>query len=264
MKIGCPNHPRQDLLDEVRWIGTHGFDFLDLFIEPDKALPEIVDVTLLKQTLQEYRLSLIGHSAWYLPFGSPYRALRETAVEIVSGYFPFLQELACPFLTVHANWPSGLFSEQEAIDFQLFSLERLIEKAAAFDVRIMYEPLGTPSDTLENLKQIVSRLPDLMVHLDMGHAHVCKIRPELFFKAFPGKVAHIHLHDNDGCTDQHLPLGEGTIPWDRTIGEIRRYYDDTITLEIFTGDRDYLLSSRKKLVQYWKEAGQGDGGNSSR
>jgi len=256
MKIGCPNHPRLDLLEEVQWIGTNGFDFLDLFLEPDRALPDRVDPKTLKGRLEEHGLAVVGHTAWYLPFGSPFPELREKAVEIVCGYLPFFQELACPLVTVHANWASGMFSDEECIDFQCQALASLAQAASRFGIGIMVEPMDTPRDTLKNLSRIVSRVPDLMVHVDVGHAHVQGIAPEAFFRQFPGRVVHIHLHDNDGSGDQHLPLDEGTIDWVATVAQIRGHYDGTITLEVFCGDREHLLLSKKKLERYWAEAGK--------
>jgi len=188
VKIGCPNHPRRDLLQEVRWIGENGFRFVDLFLEPDRALPEKTDTNELKRILTDHSLSVVSHTAWYLPFGSPYPELRQTAVHIVSGYLPFLQEVGASAMTVHANWASGLFSDVECVDFQLSALEPLVREASRFGIRILYEPMDTYRDTLENLDRIVSRLPELRVHIDMGHAHVRGIPPEAFFRSFPGKV----------------------------------------------------------------------------
>ena len=255
MIIGCPNHPRKDLLEEARWIGENGFQFLDLFLEPDLALPEKVDVRALRWVLEAQGLPLVGHTAWYLPFGSPFPELRKQAVEIVCGHLPFLQELGCPSLTIHAHWAASIFSDSECVGFQLLSIERLLRETDRFGVSLLYEPLPSPRDTLENLAGIVSRFPELKIHLDLGHAHVCNLRPEAFFLRFPGRVAHIHVHDNDGVRDLHLPPGTGSIDWVGTLRQVRSHYDGTITLEVFSRDRDYLLLARKKLEQYWREAG---------
>jgi sugar phosphate isomerase/epimerase len=32
-----------------------------------------------------------------------------------------------------------------------------------------------------------------------------------WLSALGTRVTHLHLHDNDGTADQHLPLGQGTI-----------------------------------------------------
>lgn len=51
-----------------------------------------------------------------------------------------------------------------------------------------------------------------------------------------------------GDSDRHLPLGAGTLDYEKFISELKRLgYDDTITLEVFSRDRDYLLLSKRKL-----------------
>jgi sugar phosphate isomerase/epimerase len=55
--------------------------------------------------------------------------------------------------------------------------------------------------------------------LDVGHWH-CFARGERrrdltqWLTALDPFLGHLHLHDNDGSTDQHLGLGRGTIPWE--------------------------------------------------
>ena len=44
MKIGAPTHPRKDLVKEIEWIGRNGFDFVDLFLEEDKAVPDKINI----------------------------------------------------------------------------------------------------------------------------------------------------------------------------------------------------------------------------
>jgi sugar phosphate isomerase/epimerase len=253
MKIGYCNHPRRDLLEEVSWIGEHDFDFLDLFLEADRALPERIDHVALEKLLREYRLPVVAHTAWYLPLGSPMEELRQKAVEIVQSYFPLLEKLDCPSLTVHANWPSDLFTGEEGIAFQAESLLRLTNTARDFGIRILYEPLEGLKDTLKNLSRILKEVQDLLIHIDIGHAYIRGIQPAAYFKAFPGRIAHIHLHDNNGLADLHLPLGAGKINWKNTIHQIRNVYDGTVTLEVFSRDRDYVLLSKKKLRELWDD-----------
>ena len=255
MKIGYCNHPRRDLLEEVRWVGEQNFDFLDLFLEADRAVPERIDAGALRHLLREYRLPVVGHTAWYLPLGSPMEGLRKKAVEIVKGYFPLLAELDSRLLTVHANWPSQLFTVEEGIQFQADSLTMLTDASREFGIRMLYEPLDTPRDTLKNLARILGQVKDLLLHVDIGHAYIRGIHPAAYFKTFPGLIAHMHVHDNNGFDDLHLPLGAGRIDWKNTIHQIRKLYDGTITLEIFSRDRDYVLLSKKKLRELWAEGG---------
>jgi hypothetical protein len=68
MRIGFPNNPRKDLLEEIEWIGKNGFDFVDLFLEEDQAVPEKINVEKIKKLLEKYKLSAIGHTAIGLAF----------------------------------------------------------------------------------------------------------------------------------------------------------------------------------------------------
>jgi len=104
---------------------------------------------------------------------------------------------------------------------------------------------------LENLKSLFNRFPDLQFHLDIGHFNLNMRNPLRFVKAFKNRLTHIHLHDNDGTKDQHLPMGTGKIEWEPLIEELKTFYTGTITLEIFTPVREYVLLSRDLLLRLW-------------
>ncbi|MBG0778196.1 MAG: sugar phosphate isomerase/epimerase [Desulfovibrionaceae bacterium] len=53
---------------------------------------------------------------------------------------------------------------------------------------------------------------------------------------------HLHLHDNDGTNDQHLGLGQGTIPWEHFARLLENHHlTPTATLEPHTPE-DLTLS----------------------
>jgi sugar phosphate isomerase/epimerase len=123
MKIGYPNHPRKPLLQEIEWIGRNRFDFLDLFLEEDQASPEKVEIERTRKLLRKYGLGIVGHTACYLPIGSPVKALRETAVSQALRCFEVLHRLGTEFVTMHANWPIAMFSAKDGIRFQVSALK---------------------------------------------------------------------------------------------------------------------------------------------
>jgi len=50
---------------------------------------------------------------------------------------------------------------------------------------------------------------------DTGHFNVFSYEPLSEWFAQMGKyIGHLHLHDNYGKTDEHLPVGDGTFPFD--------------------------------------------------
>jgi len=47
-----------------------------------------------------------------------------------------------------------------------------------------------------------------------------------------GFIGHLHMHDNDGSSDQHIGLGQGAFPWDDFFGALSdNAVSPTITLE---------------------------------
>ncbi len=252
MKIGFCTNPRKDLLKEISWIGRNGFDFVDLFLEEDKATPERIDVEKVKELLRKYSLGVMGHTEWYIPLGSPAKILREAAVQEAVRYFETFSRLGAEFVTAHANWPGILFSAKEGVNFQAESLKVLVERAGEFGLKLMYELADTQKDSVKNIGLVLKKVPGLYFHLDMGHANLYKRKPEHFIKKFHAKLRHVHMHDNHGEWDEHLPLGKGSIDWEKTIRALKKYYDGAITLEVFHGGRRAVLSSREKLKKIWE------------
>ena len=250
MKLGFPTNPRRDIFEEINWIADNGFDFVDLFLEPDKSIPSNLDAERIRGCIRSRNMDVVGHTAWYIPIGSPMKDLCETSFSILTEHIDFFSNIGCDKMTVHANWPPSLFSVEEGIFFQSKILKRLTDFAMNTGVRIMYEPLTSLKDSIENVAEILKVNDKVYFHLDTGHANLHGRSPIDFIKKFKDRLIHIHLHDNNGKDDLHLPLGSGNIDWKKIIDELIPFYNDTITLEIFSHDRDYVLMSKNKLEEY--------------
>ena len=69
-----------------------------------------------------------------------------------------------------------------------------------------------------------------------------------FINCFRGRLGHVHISDNSGKRDDHLPVGEGNFDFKRFVSELKKSgYDNTITLEIFTDNRADLVLSRQRV-----------------
>jgi sugar phosphate isomerase/epimerase len=55
------------------------------------------------------------------------------------------------------------------------------------------------------------RRDDLSFCLDVGHANT-GLLPE--FMELKSRLANLHVHDNNGKFDEHLPIGDGTVDFD--------------------------------------------------
>ncbi|MEA2053203.1 MAG: sugar phosphate isomerase/epimerase [Euryarchaeota archaeon] len=77
---------------------------------------------------------------------------------------------------------------------------------------------------------------DISVTLDTGHAFIIAERYGIplsdFFDMLNPVIKHVHLHDNDGISDLHLPLGEGKIDVGRVLLDIWDAQPENVVLEI--------------------------------
>ena len=91
--------------------------------------------------------------------------------------------------------------------------------------------------------------PRLGLCLDVGHANtvVSKTPPADWLAPMLPDLRHVHLHDNHGALDEHLPLGAGTIDFAPILAVLAAHPDITITLE----NQDILPSLQYLQANGW-------------
>ena len=58
-----------------------------------------------------------------------------------------------------------------------------------------------------------------------------------WFESLGRWIKEVHIHDNHGHYDEHLPVGEGTIEFERFFSLLRDHADDVVyTLEQHSED----------------------------
>ncbi len=126
------------------------------------------------------------------------------------------------YLVQHLGVGGQEYSEH-SIDAAFTALEELIVFARQRGVEILLE--NTPNDlsSAERLELFNSETHLNMNYVfDTGHAHIGNgIANE--FAIMKPRIRSLHVHDNDGRTDQHLfPMAEGgTIDWTATMELLR-------------------------------------------
>lgn len=131
--------------------------------------------------------------------------------------------------TIHFNMsssvaPSLLAEKQKA-------LQELIQYSRNSDVQLCVE---NTFETLNDLELLHSNVSNLCHTLDIGHANLIdSSAPSRIIERFGAKIRHLHIHDNFGTEDLHLPPGQGNIDFIslfRVLNEVG--YKKTCTLEI--------------------------------
>jgi sugar phosphate isomerase/epimerase len=203
----------------------------------------------------------VAHTAYYVPLASPFAGLREASLVEFGRALRAAQEIGATVMNVHYGKAPGFFANEQVIDWHVEVLSRLCQEARSLGVTIVLEhvPSGG-SEQLENIVAIMERVPLLRFHLDSGHAKLERgyDRWSEYLDKLGPKLLHVHLSENDGTADQHLPLGaapRSTTDWPQHVKKLKGTgYDGTITLEVFAPQKEYLVLSRDLLRRWWAEA----------
>jgi sugar phosphate isomerase/epimerase len=258
MRIGAMNHPQHDVLDEIRWMAEMELAFVDLTLEPPAAATWRVEAPSIRRALEEHGLGVVGHTAYYLPIGHPFESVRQAAVGELRRCLEMFAEIGAGWMNVHPDRRAPMHDWDFIIEQNSRSLSELLEVGQRVGVGLMIENLPDSFNTVEQLGDLLRPLPELGLHLDIGHAnlHTDRNLTEPILAAFGPRLRHVHLHDNKGGShDLHLPLGAGTLEVEQQVRLLQAAaYDGTITLEVFSSDRGFLAYSRDVLRRMWGAA----------
>lgn len=111
------------------------------------------------------------------------------------------------------------------------SAEFFEELAETYDLNIFVENSQDidPDPMKELMRRVIS--PRVGVCLDFGHVNYSHTSPEKWFDALGDRIGYLHLSDNLGRIDDHLPLGSGTVDWkkaDRLWRELQKSVPATL------------------------------------
>jgi len=141
---------------------------------------------------------------------------------------------------VHPGHLSPLGMQMPDLSWQknIEGLQQLCDYAAEYDMTIGVENmvnmdaiLGRHAEEILGMIESVDR-ENLGLTLDVGHANTNGMVKAFLDKCL-GRVVHVHLHDNNGKRDEHLPAGKGTVDWGKVVGSINGL-DTRIVLEART------------------------------
>lgn len=256
MLLGAMNNPAREILGEIESFAEMGFDFVEIAVEGPCSLPEelVERKKEIKDLLSGNNIFAITHMPWYFEIGHPYRSIRRAFLKETFKIIDATAQLELELLGVHILPPRGLYRYK--LEYNLAALREVLKYSRNHGITPCIENLEPGAFSVEDFKTIFAVLPEAKLLLDIGHANVGGEGEAVFhfIHRFSDRLGHVHAHDNDGSADQHLPIGAGSIEWEKVAQALRKAYDGTITLEIHSEDTDYLRISRGKFEKLWKSS----------
>lgn len=258
MFYGAMNSPVRPPLRELEEIAALGFDYLELTMDPPHAHYGVIreQKKELLQALDRLKMQLICHLPTFVSTADLTASLREASIQEMLLSLNVASDLKPLKVVLHPSFIRGLgvMMMDQAWTYAMQALDRILGEADHLGIAVSIENLFPLSFSLvkpEDFDEVFKRYPAAKLALDTGHAHIGGKGGQRileFIRRFSGKIGHVHASDNSGREDEHLPIGTGSIDFPRIVKALKGIgYDETVTLEVFSRDRDYLRISREKL-----------------
>lgn len=241
-----------DYEDVVAAGATEGFDFVELYMDgatERRALdPEEVE------TLHErHGIDLVVHLPFVdLDLGSPRPLIREASRRELEACLDEAAEMGAGKAVLHADTDATPpeFGRESVLPHALESIGELDAYADDAGVEVCVENLPGRLFTAYDF-DVLTAETDTSLTLDTGHARVDGLDEAGMADAlreFGDRISHVHVNDSRVPEDEHVPVGSGTIDFERAFRPIREGdWDGTLSVEVFTFDFDYVAMSRRKL-----------------
>jgi len=268
-KFGLLTSPIESVPDEIGRFHRLGFDYAEIGIEEPNATPQILmrQKDEILSSLSLNGMFAIGHTAYWVGFGSSHEKVRRGWIEEAKDMIHAASELKIELLNFHYYGRHGMIGrtgQSKNTFLQNFTdaMKELTQFAAARKVNLMLENAPpenrAPLESIECFSYVMKSVPGLSFHLDVGHAFIENRMRGVrdYIDAFGDRLAHVHMHDNHGKQDEHLPVGAGKIDAREVIRLLKEVnYDRTITFEVFSSHVDAVRSMRSFSKQ-WNKGGK--------
>jgi sugar phosphate isomerase/epimerase len=197
------------------------------------------------------------------------RVRRIEAMDELKRAIDVAEEVPFSRMIFHMGGPRET-SDPRKRDAAFSSLEHLILHAHHLGVTICVENTTSEMGAPSYLRSFVdeTRLAGLRFNFDIGHAHLAdgaeENRIAEGFEPLRELVAGVHIHDNHGEKDEHLPPYEGTIDWAAAVKLLKTAPEVNLplTLELkekigpeAPSTREQLEAGRKSLDRLEEEWG---------
>ncbi|WP_405281406.1 sugar phosphate isomerase/epimerase family protein [Methanobrevibacter sp.] len=204
------------------------------------------------EILESYSLKYSIHAPFMdVNIASPQDQSRLNSIAQIKSSIDLANEINAEAVVVHPGLISFLankYFKKEVYEFANESIKEIGDYAKDLGVMATIENMPNfESMIYQNIVDLNQLLVENEMHmtLDIGHAnHVGYAPDEMIFDS----IKHVHVHDNLGDDDSHLPLGEGSIDLKYIIDTLEsKNYDGIYILEV----NDY--DSIKKSYEYMKK-----------
>lgn len=249
--------PSRTLISFVEELITEGFEAIS--VQPPQILGleegELADLNAL---LDEHEMPVTVHAA-----------VTNFPEELLRGLLDRLgaRLYATTFDGVRTWAPAGMRWDAARMVQTLLMVDRLgAETGLRYGIEDFPIDAEAMAEFAEDLQPVLSNERYGML-LDIGHLNLRRFDSEYFgsrsvaenIARLPARIHEIHIHDNPGDRDMHMPLGTGTLDYAEAAEALRAAgFDGIATIEVCPGLHDRrpadVWETRAESLNLWREA----------
>ncbi len=220
--------PALSLVDFETALASVGHEFTawEIVAEGRHYLPDIEKGFLAATSSFDIKFSVHAPLS-DINIGSLNPRARERSVQEVCDTLQAASRMNIDLCTIHPGFygPMGMLDKPAVSQRTKESLAAIEKVAQDNGVRVALENMPnmgmimmgrSPGELLPLLEGF-----DLGICLDIGHAHTAGTIDD--FLHHKDRVINVHIHDNLGDRDAHLPIGEGSIDFTKVLRELSGY-----------------------------------------
>jgi sugar phosphate isomerase/epimerase len=178
-------------------------------------------------------------------------------LSLYSRAIDFAAKKNADFVVVHTNESFKDGDKVRSRELVKARLNELLALAQKQQVRLLIENVGLKvKETLlfdwsEYLELLLS-LPQAGALLDTGHAYLNRWNIPEVIQCLGPRLGAVHLHDNLGVFDDHLPVGCGNLDWHPVFDSIREFAPETtLVFEYANSDMDETLANIAMTCEWY-------------
>lgn len=133
-------------------------------------------------------------------------------------------------------------------------LKRVLNHAESQDVEMLYE--SDNPIVADTVNDMFNRFPEIGYVLDLGHLNIGLGRNVLgcgldaFLTRRKDRTVYVHANNNNGSTDEHLGLNDGSLDWRQALDRLDLGRIRKVIIEVSSST--YIEETRKALEDYFR------------
>lgn len=244
-----------DICENITQLIAHGADKVELLMDGDKW--DGMEA-LFAELAPKLRALPVGYTlhppAWDMNLTSENKAIREASFSEYKKAIQFANMIGADHVVIHPGFCfSPVFDKKLAQARAKQYIEQLCAIAKPLQVQLVIENVGYNGSSLftqEEFTRFLDTIDETAGYLlDIGHAHLNQWDIPKLIRDTKERLFALHVHDNNGTEDEHLPIGEGTIQWEEVFAAMRDVsHDCQIVLEYAPNTPLEKLREGKELL----------------